>query len=137
MVYNILTYMLIECYSFLEQREDLLKNFILVFQLNPQIPINIMCEPLFKQIQIYLEKDNNRLLEENKTSNSILMPDSELFNLNVTDFELFMTIATHKKTNVSLAVKLLEIACEVGRKHVMFTRVSLKLVLTILARFES
>ena len=75
------------------------------------MPVNIMCEPLFKQIQIYLEKDNNRLLEENKTS-SILMPDSELFNLNVTDFELFMTIATHKKTNVSLAIKMLEIACE-------------------------
>ena len=30
-IYHILTYMLIECYSFLEQREDLLKNFILVF----------------------------------------------------------------------------------------------------------
>jgi hypothetical protein len=74
-------------------------------------------------------------MEENKTS-SILMPDSELFNLNVTDFELFMTIATHKKTSVALAIKLLEIASEVGRKHIMFTRVSLKLVLTILARFS-
>ena len=64
------------------------------------------------------------------------MPDSELFNLNVSDFELFMTIATHKKTSVSLAVKLMEIACEISRKHIMFTRVSLKLVLTLLARFE-
>jgi hypothetical protein len=135
-IYHILTYMLIECYSFLEQREDLLKNFILVFQLNPHIPINILCDPLLKQIQIYLEKDNNRLLEENKTA-SILMPDSELFNMNVTDFELFMCIATHKKTGVNLGINLMEIACEVGRKHIMFTRVSLKLVLTLLARFES
>ena len=135
-IYHSLTYMLIECYNHLEQREDLLKNFILVFNLHPNIPVNILCDPLLKQIQIYLEKDNNRLLEENQTA-SILMPDSELFNLNTTDFELFMAIATHKKTTIGLAVRLLEIVCEVGRKHIMFTRASLKLVLTLLARFES
>jgi hypothetical protein len=65
------------------------------------------------------------------------MPDSEFFNLNTTDFELFMSIATHKKTTVNLGVRLMEIACEVARKHIMFTRASLKLVLTLLARFES
>ena len=128
---------MIECYTaqYQEIREEVIKNFILVFNMHQNIPINILCDPLLKQIQIHLERDHNRLLEENQTS-SILMPDSELFNLNVSDFELFMTIATHKKTSVSLAVKLMEIACEISRKHIMFTRVSLKLVLTLLARFE-
>jgi hypothetical protein len=65
------------------------------------------------------------------------MPDSALFNLNTTDFELFMCIATHKKTTIGLAVALMEIACEVGRKHIMFTRTSLKLVLTLLNRFNN
>lgn len=128
---------MIECYTgqYQEIREEVIKNFILVFNMHPNIPINILCEPLLKQIQIYLEKDDNRLIEQNQTS-SILMPDSELFNLNVSDFELFMAIATHKKTSVGLAVKLMEIACEISRKHIMFTRVSIKLVLTLLARFE-
>ena len=135
-IYHSLTYMLIECYNNLEQRDDLLKNFVLVFNMHPNIPINILCDPLLKQIQIFLEKDSNRLLEENKTS-QYLEPASELFTLNTTDFELFMCIATHKKLSVELACTLMEIVTEVAVKHIMFTRVSLKLVLTLLARFHN
>ena len=64
-------------------------------------------------------------------------PASDLFNLNTTDFELFMCVATHKKLPVELACTLMQIVCEVAVKHIMFTRVSLKLVLTILARFNT
>ena len=49
-IYHALTYMLIECYNNLEQRDDLLKNFVLVFTMHPNIPINILCDPLLKQI---------------------------------------------------------------------------------------
>jgi hypothetical protein len=60
-IYKALTFMLIECYNFFEQREDLLKNFILLYKLYPNIPINILCEPLLKQVLIYLEQDNIRM----------------------------------------------------------------------------
>ena len=86
--------MLVEGYTFAEQREDLLKNFIQIFKHHPNIPINILCEPLLKQIQIYLEDDAKMMKEEGRI-NSIMLPASSLFNLNTTDFELFMTIAEH------------------------------------------
>ena len=69
-------------------------------------------------------------------STSVLQPSGESFSLNSTDFEFFLTVATHPKLNPSIAVQLLEIVCEISRKNVIFTRISLKLVLTLLNRFE-
>ena len=66
-----------------------------------------------------------------------MLPASNLFNLNTTDFELFMIIAEHQKTGINLAVNLMQIVSEVGRKHIVFTRASLKLMLTLLGRFEN
>jgi len=45
---------------------------------------------LFKQILINLEKDQ---AEPGNFSSKILQPNSEHFNLNTTDFELFTAIA--------------------------------------------
>ena len=67
---------------------------------------------------------------------SVLQPSGDSFSLNSTDFEFFLTVATHQKLTAAIAVQLLEIVCEISRKNVIFTRISLKLVLTILNRFE-
>jgi len=80
----------------IDKREDLLKNFILLYNDYPNIPINILCEPLLKQIQIYLEAESN--------DGSIMLPSSENFRLNTTDFELFMCIANHGKCSINLAI---------------------------------
>jgi hypothetical protein len=57
--------------------------------------------------------------------------------LNTTDFELFLSIANHPKINPAVAVNILEIVVLIARKNIIFTRVSLKLLLIILARFEN
>jgi hypothetical protein len=48
-----------------------------------------------------------------------------------------MSIANHPKINAQVAVPLLEIVAIVARKSIIFTRVSLKLLLIILSRFEN
>lgn len=68
---------------------------------------------------------------------NILQPNSDQFTLNTTDFELFMAIANHPKLNAKTAVPLLEIVSIVSRKSIIFTRVSLKLLLIILSKFEN
>jgi hypothetical protein len=83
---------------------------------------------------INLEKQDN-IVQRNV--GSILQPSSDQFALNTTDFELFMTIANHPKLNAKTAVPLLEIVSIVSRKSIIFTRVSLKLLLIILSKFEN
>ena len=67
----------------------------------------------------------------------MLQPSSDHFSLNVTDFELFMTISLHPKLSSTIACQLLEIVCEISRKNIIFTRSSLKVLITILQRFEN
>lgn len=55
-LYKALTFVLIDCYLNLELREELLKNFIVLFRDHQNIPIGILCEPFLKQININLEK---------------------------------------------------------------------------------
>jgi hypothetical protein len=53
-----LTFILIDLYLQNDLREEMLHNFITLFKNQPTIPIQIVCEPLFKQIQINLEKQD-------------------------------------------------------------------------------
>jgi len=60
LIYKALTFILIDCYMILDLREETLKNFIALFQKHQNIPIGILCEPLLKQIQINLDKQENQ-----------------------------------------------------------------------------
>ena len=133
-IYKSMTFVLIESYLSIELREAFLKNFIQLFKNHPNIPIAILCEPLLKQIMINLEKQDS-IVQRN--IGNILQPSSDQFTLNTTDFELFMAIANHPKLNAKTAVPLLEIVSIVSRKSIIFTRVSLKLLLIILSKFEN
>lgn len=129
-----MTFVLIESYMNMELREAFLKNFIQLFKQHPNIPIAILSEPLLKQIMINLEKQDN---VAQRNINNILQPNSEYFTLNTTDFELFIEIANHPKINTNVAVPLIEIVCSVSWKNIILTRVSLKLLLILLAKFEN
>ena len=55
-IYNALTYVMIDCYGNLELRQEMLNNFINLFTNITSMPIQILCDPLMKQILINLEK---------------------------------------------------------------------------------
>lgn len=57
--------------------------------------------------------------------------------MNTTDFELFLAIATHPKLTAPIANQLLEIVSQIARKNIIFTRASLKLLLTVIGKFEN
>lgn len=63
---------------------------------------------------------------------NVLLPTLDNFTLNVIDFDLFLAIADHPKLNKTIATQLLEIGLEIAYKNIVFTRVSLRLVLKIL-----
>ena len=55
-LYKAMTFILIESYMNLDLREEMLNIFISLFKKNKTIPIQILCDPLLKQIWIQLEK---------------------------------------------------------------------------------
>jgi len=132
-IYKALTFILIDGYRNTELREEMLKNFISLFKKYQHIPIAILCDPFLKQINLLLHKGD---AETDRSTSQVLAPNSAPYALNTTDFELFTCIATHKKLTASIAVPLLEIACEVALKHILFTRAALKLALLVLTRFS-
>jgi len=48
LIYKALTFVLIDVYMNQDLREEMLKNFIILFQKHQNIPIGILCEPLLK-----------------------------------------------------------------------------------------
>lgn len=67
----------------------------------------------------------------------VLQPDYSHHALNTSDLEFFLMVAVHPKLDTDGACSLLEIACEIAVKHIIFVRTALKLALTIIARFEA
>ena len=57
-IYKAMTFILIESYLNLDLREEMLNIFINLFKSTKTIPINILCDPLLKQIWINLEKQD-------------------------------------------------------------------------------
>ena len=70
-------------------------------------------------------------------NSSILQPQRDNFEMNSTDFLFFMNIAVHQKLTPNIAIQLLSIVIEISRKNLIYTRISLKLLLTVLNRFEN
>lgn len=72
---------------------------------------------------------NKNEIYEQQQPHNILQPLPDVFELNVIDFELFLAISNHPKLDMNTGKQLLDISCLIARKNIMFTRVSLKLVL--------
>jgi hypothetical protein len=81
---------------------------------------------MFKQISIEQERQDmlNPMSKEN-----------DGLQLNTGDFELFKVIAYHPKLPVESAIQILEIVTDIARQNILFTRISLNLMLQILSRF--
>jgi hypothetical protein len=48
-----------------------------------------------------------------------------------------MNIALHSKLTTGVAIQLLQIVLQISRKNIIFTRISLKLVISIANRFKN
>lgn len=96
------------------------------------MPIPILCEPLLKQIALTLEKQEF-LDHQNLAS----LSQGGGLQVNTSDFELFKVIAQHPKLPVDSAIELLKIVSKIAKADIIFTRVSLNLLLTVLSRFQS
>lgn len=55
-IYKVLTFLLIDFYNEIDMRIEILNYFINLFKKHPMIPIQILCDPYFKQIIIGIEK---------------------------------------------------------------------------------
>lgn len=128
-IYKALTFFMIENHLDEEIRVEMNNLFISVFKEIPNIPIQILCEPLLKQLQINLEKAD--------ISGSVRLhqPNVENFFLSTKDIEFFLHIAEHPKLSESVAIQLIQIALEISRKNIIFTRACLKLLTTVLSKF--
>lgn len=132
-IYKALTFMLIEFYNNNELREEMLKNFWQLFLVNQQIPVAILLEPMIEQIKVNLKKQQ-QLVDNSSLQATQINPTN--LSINVTELDFFLSLAGHPRLSAPIAISLLEIACIIAREQILFTRVSLKLALTILGRFQ-
>ena len=98
-IYKTLTFLLVEFYWEVDVRELMLKHFIYLYDNFEAIPINILCEPLLKQIEI-----------------SQYQPTS----FNVFDFEFFTSVATHKKLTIPTALLLMDSLSKIALTSVFY-----------------
>lgn len=133
MMYKALTFLLLDCFNEPEQRGELLYKFIELFATFRTVPLAILCEPLLRLVRINLEKLHPA---EEPDALAALRPPLIMFQFNTVDFEFFMMLAQHEKLAVDFAIELMEIVSLIARKQILFTRVSLNIVLVLLNRFD-
>ena len=110
-VYKTLTFSVIENYSNLNMREFLLRNFKLLYENNPTIPVGILLEPLLKQMQ---------------------GDETTALYVNVFDFEFFGSVVKHPKFTEAQALQIFYIMADVYLNNIAFSKESHKIILDIL-----
>ena len=98
-IYKTLTFLLVEFYWEIDVRELMLKHFIHLYENFEGIPINILCEPLLKQIEI---------------------SQYHAASFNVFDFEFFRAVANHKKLNLQTGLLLLDSLSKIALTSVFY-----------------
>ena len=99
-IYKILTFALIENHADLELREFLIKNFQNIFTSFYNIPIEILLEPLIKQIQV---------------------TENISYIINVFDIEFFNILASHPRLSVNNAIQLLDLFAKIYINNLKFS----------------
>ena len=79
------------------------------------IPINILCEPLLKQIEI---------------------SNYHTAGFNIFDFEFFRNISFHKKLTITTALLLLDTLSKISLTSVHYYRAATEIIKTIMSRFN-
>ncbi|KAM3144419.1 hypothetical protein pb186bvf_003583 [Paramecium bursaria] len=110
-LYKKLTFSLIENYDDVEMREFIMNNFMYLIQRFSSIPIDILIEPLVKQI---------------------IMNDTLV---NFPDMKLFKFIVGHPKMRVRLAIILLDLLAKIYLNNPIYSSLAFNPIQILLARF--
>lgn len=100
-IYKILTFSLIENFEETQLREFILGNFARILGEFPEIPINILLDPLVRQIQVKEDK---------------------VFDLNVFDIDFIAKCCSHPKMNEKLAIIVLDCLVKVFLQNFILAR---------------
>ena len=103
-IYKTLTFLLVEFYWEIDVRELMLKHFISLYESFESIPINILCEPLLKQIEIS---------QYHATA------------FNVFDFEFFTSVSNHRKLTIQTALLLIDSLSKIALTSVFYQQVAI------------
>lgn len=113
-IYKTLTFCFIENYSDLETREYIIHNFCAAFDRFQSIPVDIIVEPLIKELQIM----------EASTS-----------TLNLFDFKLFNYIASHNKLTLKNGIQLLDSLAKIYLNVITFAHCCKTAMTRLISRF--
>lgn len=114
-IYKTLTFLLVEFFWEVDVRELMLKHFIEVYTYIDSIPINILSEPLLKQIEI---------------------SQYHASSFNVFDFEFFYSLANHKKLTLPSAMLLLDSLSKIALTSVFYHNPAVNIISTLMVRFQ-
>ncbi|KAL4496244.1 hypothetical protein ABPG72_012981 [Tetrahymena utriculariae] len=113
-VYRTLTLSIIENHQNVVVREYIMNNFITVYETLESIPLNILIEPLVRQIQV---------------------TDQVSYFFNVFDFNFFAYISKNDKLQLKNAIQLLDLFFKIYLNNTIFANVSSVPILNIVNRF--
>ncbi|KAL4446642.1 hypothetical protein ABPG74_005580 [Tetrahymena malaccensis] len=113
-VYRTLTLSIIENHQNVIVREFIMNNFITVYETLESIPLNILIEPLVRQIQV---------------------TDNVSYFFNVFDFNFFAYISKNDKLQLKNAIQLLDLFFKIYLNNTIFANVSSVPILNIVNRF--
>ena len=87
-VYKALTFLLIESFSDIEMRHELLSQFITTAKRYPKMPIYILFEPYIKHIRLGVDRVQNEILEmqAQQVGSSQALLATPSFSINTMDF---------------------------------------------------
>lgn len=113
-IYKTLTFLLVEFYWEVDVRDLMLRHFIELFANFESIPINILCEPLLKQIEI---------------------SQYHAASFNVFDFEFFTVVSAHRKLNFPTALLVIDSLSKIALTSVFYQKPAIKIISDLMTRF--
>ncbi|CAG9322647.1 unnamed protein product [Blepharisma stoltei] len=111
-LFKTLTFLLIENYSSETMREFIMSNMIQLLEQIQSLPVGIIVEPLFKQLQI---------LEE--------------ISMNIFDFDFYIAIARHPRISSENAVQMLDSLGRVYLNDIQFSKAASTPFVLLTSRF--
>ena len=111
-VFKSLTFLLVENYSLEPVREFVSYNFLVVLDEIPSLPVQVIIEPLAKQHQL-----------------------AENVDLNLCDFDLFLSLARHPCIDLEGSIQLLDILVKVFLNNSEFSKAALSGILCLVGQF--
>ena len=113
-VYKAIIFSLFENFNNQNKREFIFKNMKQIFEANDQVPLNIIFEPLLKELQV---------------------SENILITLNIPDLEFLVMGAKNPKLNIKLSIQLLDILAKIYLNNVAFAHMASTGLTSIISRF--